>query len=181
MAAEMIELDQIEVASPCHASWAAMQGDQRVRFCRDCKLNVYNLSAMTRVEAQQLVQQREGRLCVRFYRRPDGTVLTRDCPIGFRAVRDRFFRTVAAIVGLTVTLLSGTLFAGALNRRAASGLLRPAQAFANWIEPARGMPPVMGTVPVMGGCAPPASPVPATPNPPISGPITQQQPRETPQ
>ena len=59
-----------------------MEGDDRVRFCGECELNVYNLSSMTEDEALKLVEEREGRLCVRFYQREDGTVLTSDCPVG---------------------------------------------------------------------------------------------------
>src|SRR5579872_1223747 len=78
-------LQNIRIASPCPASWEQMAGDERVRHCSECKLNVYNLSAMTRVEAEELLQRREGRLCVRYYRRKDGTILTQDCPRGLRA------------------------------------------------------------------------------------------------
>ena len=51
-----------------------MKGDQRVRFCDQCKLNVYNLSEMSRPAAERLVLQTEGRLCVRYYQRADGTM-----------------------------------------------------------------------------------------------------------
>ena len=73
---------QLKIASPCPASWDDMEGDDRARFCPECELNVYNLSAMTEEEALKLVKEREGRLCVRFYQRRDGTVLTTDCPVG---------------------------------------------------------------------------------------------------
>ena len=73
---------QLRVASPCRAPWENMDGDDRVRFCRECNRNVYNLSAMTEPEARRVVAEREGRLCVRFYQRTDGTVLTSDCPVG---------------------------------------------------------------------------------------------------
>ena len=83
-----MELDVIQVASPCSVPWDEMKGDDRVRFCRHCQLNVFNLSALPRDEAEALIAKREGRMCVRFYRRADGTVLTRDCPLGFcRAIR----------------------------------------------------------------------------------------------
>lgn len=75
-------LDNIRVAKPCSSSWDDMSGDDRVRFCRACKLNVYNLSGMSRRDATDLVQLVEGRLCVRYFRRKDGTVLTADCPLG---------------------------------------------------------------------------------------------------
>lgn len=89
-------LDRIELATPCSMDWDAMKGDARVRFCGACHLNVYNLSALTRLQAEELITKREGRLCVRFLRRADGTVLTQDCPVGLAAVVRQ--RTVAAMV-----------------------------------------------------------------------------------
>ena len=44
-------LDDIQIATPCSASWDDMRGDDRVRHCGDCRMNVYNLSEMTRAEA----------------------------------------------------------------------------------------------------------------------------------
>src|SRR6516165_4128226 len=91
-------LDNIRVASPCPASWEKMSGDDRVRHCQEGKLNVYNLSDMTRAEAEQLITSREGRLCVRFFRRADGTILTRDCPRGLRALSERVSRIAGAVL-----------------------------------------------------------------------------------
>ncbi|MCG3130137.1 MAG: hypothetical protein FLDDKLPJ_00885 [Phycisphaerae bacterium] len=102
-------LDRVRVASPCPASWENMTGDDRSRFCGQCNLHVYNLSDMTRDEAESLLRQREGRLCVRYYQRADGTILTRDCPVGLRAVRIRLVKTlgaVAAVVGLLFSALT---------------------------------------------------------------------------
>ena len=90
------DLDRVGVASPCPESWNGMEGDERVRFCERCALHVYNLSGMTRDEASDLVSGAEGRLCVRFFRRDDGTVLTRDCPVGLARRTGRFLRAVAA-------------------------------------------------------------------------------------
>jgi len=75
-------VDQVRVASPCHANWDDMEGDEKVRFCGACRLHVYNLSAMDVEEAAERIGEHEGRLCVRFYHREDGTVLTQDCPVG---------------------------------------------------------------------------------------------------
>jgi hypothetical protein len=72
----------VRVASPCKADWDKMTGDERVRFCHACKLNVYNISEMTTDEAEKLIIEKEGRLCIRMYRRKDGTLLNMDCPIG---------------------------------------------------------------------------------------------------
>ena len=75
-------LERVRIASPCAADWDKMQGDARKRFCGECKMNVYNLSAMTKSEAETLLINSEGRLCARFYRRADGTILTQNCPVG---------------------------------------------------------------------------------------------------
>lgn len=69
-----------------------MAGDDRVRYCGQCHLNVYNLSAMSAQEARKLVAKREGHLCVRFYQRRDGTVLTKNCPKGLKIVMRRLAR-----------------------------------------------------------------------------------------
>jgi hypothetical protein len=101
---ELQVLQEIRIASPCRASWEEMQGDDRSRFCDHCRLHVYNLSAMSPDEAAALVHEQEGRLCVRYYARNDGTMLTEDCPIGFQAARRRVLTRLAtaaaALVGL---------------------------------------------------------------------------------
>jgi hypothetical protein len=64
-------LDDIHIATPCNADWDAMVplDDERSRFCKKCNKSVYNLSAMSQTEAEKLVGEREGRMCVRFHRR----------------------------------------------------------------------------------------------------------------
>jgi hypothetical protein len=103
-------LNNIKIASPCSADWNAMMGDERKRYCGDCKLNVYNLSGMTRAEAENLLLNSEGRLCVRFYRRADGTVLTKDCPVGWQALKKRISKTAAAAFSMIAGIFGG-LFA----------------------------------------------------------------------
>src|SRR5437763_1113970 len=79
------QLGILKIASPCAEPWESMRGDERVRRCDLCKLNVYNLSELTSEEARQLLRRRvPGRICARFYRRFDGTVLTKDCNRGFK-------------------------------------------------------------------------------------------------
>jgi len=84
-----IPLDDITIAAPCHAAWDKMRGSDTVRFCQSCEKNVYNLSLMTRAEAEALIQEKEGGLCIRFARRADGTVITDNCPVGLRGARRR--------------------------------------------------------------------------------------------
>jgi hypothetical protein len=100
-------LRDIKIATPCPADWNAMTGDGRVRFCGQCQLNVYNLSGMSRADAERLVSNHEGRLCVRFYRRHDGTILTQDCPVGLRALRRRAARWATAAFTAAISFFSG--------------------------------------------------------------------------
>ena len=94
-------LSNVSIASPCNVSWDSMKGDNRVRFCDECHLNVYNLSDMKAVDAADLVQQSEGHLCIKFYQRTDGTMLTTDCPKGLRPkIRWAAGRVAAAIVAI---------------------------------------------------------------------------------
>src|SRR5215471_6901845 len=98
-------LDNIRIAAPCKASWDNMQGDDRIRYCGLCRQNVYSLSEMNRDEATNLVLSHQGRTCIRFYRRSDGTLLTRDCPIGLRAMRRRLLLSVTAMGVLVISVL----------------------------------------------------------------------------
>ena len=100
-------LNNIKIASPCSADWNEMIGDERTRFCGECKLNVYNLSGMSKREAENLLINSEGRLCVRFYKRSDGTILTKDCPVGWQAIKQRVSKTATAFASLVFAALSG--------------------------------------------------------------------------
>jgi len=81
-----------------------MAGDERVRHCALCSLNVYNFAEMTREEVRELLMRTEGRVCARLYRRADGTLLTGDCPTGLRAMRRRASRVAAALIAALCTL-----------------------------------------------------------------------------
>ncbi len=96
-------LSEIRIASPCSVDWDQMQGNDRVRHCAACNLNVYNLSALTEQEIRQLVAAREGRLCARMYRRRDGTVLTGDCPVGLKAAVRRLSRIAGAVLSVVMS------------------------------------------------------------------------------
>jgi len=102
-------LERVGVASPCTASWDDMIGDERVRFCGLCAKNVYNLSGMLGEEAERLLQETAGEeMCVRLYRRADGTVLTADCPEGARRVRRRRAAVAAVAGGIAGALLASS-------------------------------------------------------------------------
>ncbi len=108
-------LDNLRVASPYPANWDEMYGNERKRFCASCKLNVYNLSAMTKPQAEQFLMNSEGRVCVRYYRRADGTVLTQNCPVGWQRVKQRVSRVATAVFSLIAGFFGG-IFAYGLFR-----------------------------------------------------------------
>jgi hypothetical protein len=99
-------LDQIEIASPCTVSWETMNGDDLVRHCSQCSLSVYNISEMSKSEAETLVRVKEGRLCIRMYKRFDGTVITNDCPVGLRKLKQSLQLISRAAAALLTFLLS---------------------------------------------------------------------------
>jgi hypothetical protein len=103
-------LDTLQLASPCPARWEDMTGDARKRHCAQCDLDVHNISEMTRDEAEGLLATlAHGRVCAQFYRRRDGTILTRDCPLGIAAARARVLKSaarIAAALGLAVLAAS---------------------------------------------------------------------------
>jgi hypothetical protein len=104
-----------------------MYGDERKRFCKQCKLSVYNLSGMSREEAERLVMNAEGRLCVRFYRRADGTMITQDCPVGWARIKQRTRIYATAAMSMLMALLTGMFFVSLFRStpRATVGLMLP--------------------------------------------------------
>src|SRR5215203_982280 len=106
MTKQTFDINKLRVAAPCSVSWEAMTGDERARHCDSCQLNVYNISEMTRAEAEDLITGREGRLCIRLYKRADGTVLTKDCPVGLRAYQKRIARFAGAALATVLGLFS---------------------------------------------------------------------------
>jgi hypothetical protein len=100
-------LDGVRVAAPCPADWNKMVGDERVRYCGQCSLHVYNLSGMTKRDAERLVANAEGRLCIRYYRRADGSILTRNCPVGLSALKQRVSRIAGAVLSAALGFFAG--------------------------------------------------------------------------
>jgi hypothetical protein len=92
-----VKLEDIRVATPCRADWNEMLGDDRVRFCTKCSKQVFNLSELTRAEAEALIAERHGGLCGRYYQRADGTILLADCTVGGSGARARSFVLATAL------------------------------------------------------------------------------------
>jgi hypothetical protein len=109
-------LKHVHIASPCNADWDQMIGSERVRFCGQCSLNVYNLSSMSRIDAEQLIEHNEGRLCIRYYRRSDGSIITKNCPVGLRALKRRMSYLARAVSAAILSFLAGFGFSELLSQ-----------------------------------------------------------------
>jgi hypothetical protein len=100
-------LSHVRVAAPCRADWERMRGNERVRFCDQCSMNVYNLSNMAKKDAEALILNTEGRLCVRYYSRADGSIIIENCPVGLRALKRRVSGFSRAVVSSVLSFFAG--------------------------------------------------------------------------
>ena len=138
----------VKIKNPCPASWDEMEGNDRARFCKLCKLNVYNLSGMTREQASNLLAEKEGRLCVRYFQREDGTILTEDCSV-VRASRAR--RHAATMAMFCIMFLACGVLAQSgyslshsdfeLVRNSYVYQFKPVKAAVDWAEKTLAPPP----------------------------------------
>lgn len=101
-------MKEAQIAAPCHVNWEDMTGDDKQRFCGDCKLNVLNAEAMTDDEVlQALLKAQNGeRVCMQIYKRADGTILTQNCPKGIKLIRERARQAAAWLAGALSMMLS---------------------------------------------------------------------------
>jgi hypothetical protein len=106
----MMRQEDVMIAAPCSAKWDDMQGAGAIRFCHLCELNVYDTKLMSEAEISELMslnEQNGRQTCLKLYRRADGTLLTRDCPIG-RRIKDRCAKA-GMLVRAAVLLVLGWL------------------------------------------------------------------------
>jgi hypothetical protein len=153
-------LDDVKIATPCHARWDDMIGDDKVRFCGKCQKDVFNLSAMTRDDAETLLRERSGSMCARLFRRTDGTVMTADCPVGVRAKR---VRRLAIVVGGGMAAAAATTLYGYSERQGK-------------IPPCDAQPHAMGAVAFTAQPPPTSAPADSTFAHPVMGGLPPQPP-----
>lgn len=154
MSETKINLNNVRIASPCAKKWEELAGDERVRFCAHCQLNVYNFSAMTKAEVESFLMKAEGRVCGRVYRRADGTMLTQDCPVGLRAVKQRVSSMAATAFLAVMGFFGGTGYAQQIQSKTKTNVQRSLRRFEQ--------PPIQGTVYDQLGTAIPRATVRAT-------------------
>lgn len=98
-------IDRLTIATPCDMSWEEMAGDDRKRFCGECRKHVYDIASMTSDEVADLLGDGMNLPCVRLYRRQNGRVMTADCPVGVRERVWRNLRRRAAWMGSLFAML----------------------------------------------------------------------------
>lgn len=99
-------LDNLMIAAPCSQSWDSMPGTDIVRHCGACDRSVYNISAMTNIEAENFLRKHGDSQCMRFYRRSDGTILTDNCPVALRQGRDNLTKLIKFAAGFVAVLVA---------------------------------------------------------------------------
>ena len=113
-------VDRVEIQTPCDVAWDSMYGDDQVRHCGRCRQNVYNVAALPRADALRLIASRE-RVCLRIYRRPDGTVVTADCWSRLRAARRRGIWAFAGMLVVVGWAQLAAIFVGLAGLRSCAG------------------------------------------------------------
>src|SRR5215208_4954218 len=143
-------LEHVKVAAPCPADWSKMVGDERARYCDRCSLHVYNLTGMTRREAEALVASTEGRLCVRFYRREDGTILTRNCPVGLSALKRRAAHAATATLTAVLGFFAGLGLNFGIDRALSPSVMEESAVPAPPVPDVRAPPVLVEEAPAVG-------------------------------
>lgn len=119
-------LDRIQIKKPCNSDWDSMLGNDQVRFCEHCALTVHDLSQMTRKRARRLIAKSNGRICVRYTRRPDGSLVTRAMPQKLFRIGRRASRIAAGAFSATLSLAAPVANASIERLTVTQGSVAPA-------------------------------------------------------
>lgn len=72
-------LDSICIAMPCSVDWSQMKGNDEIRLCSGCNKNVYNISAISKMEAESILSA-PTLPCIQLFRQDDGVIVTDERP-----------------------------------------------------------------------------------------------------
>jgi len=145
---------------PCSEPWTSMQGDERVRHCGACERDVYDLSAMTELEAEvRLLNASDVTPCIRYARDLDGHVVHRAAPRRYAPQH-----ATAAAAALSVTLAASMVHATDRQPAQCIAYEQPAPAppasappsSGAAMAPAAAPPSIPPIPPPLGGAPPPA-------------------------
>ena len=134
----------LQIGTPCPKRWDDMSGDAKRRFCQHCQLHVHNLSAMKPGERSQFVTESDGRACISYEIRPDGTMVT---PSRWQWVL-RPLRAFAALIAALLPFAFSSCASSGSNRRLAGVPMPPPDA------PAHNAPEKSGNAMLLGAVAP---------------------------
>jgi hypothetical protein len=127
-------LNNVTIPAPCTADWDSMVGNDQVRFCEHCTLDVHNLSLLTRNQAQRLVTRSKGRLCIRFHHDSTGRPIT--LPVAQKLHR----------IGRRVSRIAAGAFTATLSVTSAVAQNSANSQSGNWIPPNAPQPQARWTV-----------------------------------
>jgi len=139
-----IRLEQLVIREPCPMDWETMPQSGAGRFCSHCSKQVHDLTLMPRDDAERLVCESAGRLCIRMQYAADGTVVTLDYQQN-PARRGWGFWTGIGLIGAIATWVIG----GVLGRSVGS---RSGMALGGVMYP----PPLTATLPISSTAVSPA-------------------------
>jgi hypothetical protein len=121
-------LNNLIIPKPCTADWNSMVGNDQVRFCGHCSHQVHNLSALTRNQAERLVAQSNGRLCVRYHQDPAGRPALLPATRKLHRISRRVSRLAASAFTASLSVSTALAQERALYRTALHVLRLPSQA-----------------------------------------------------
>jgi hypothetical protein len=70
----------LRIQTPCTKTWEQLSGCGAKRFCSECSLHVHDAKQLTREQAERLVAESTGALCMRMQFDPIGAPLFLDTP-----------------------------------------------------------------------------------------------------
>jgi hypothetical protein len=92
------------VPNPCHEDWDKLTPEERGHFCTVCQTKVWDLSSLTKEEAEEFLRETEGDLCVS-YEEKGGEVVHREAPV---VPLGRLVRRLPAAAGFSLALAACT-------------------------------------------------------------------------
>ncbi|MCP9493114.1 MAG: carboxypeptidase-like regulatory domain-containing protein [Pyrinomonadaceae bacterium MAG19_C2-C3] len=110
-------LERVRVPQACDASWNEMTARADTgarRLCEHCAREVHDLSEMTKAEAEDLIGNAKGRVCVRLVRDANGRVVTKDA-LTKDAASERFTPTLYGITRRASSIAAASAFSAALT------------------------------------------------------------------
>src|SRR5262249_52164143 len=116
MASKTDYLERVYVVSPCKANWESMAGTDQARHCAECNRQVYDLSKMTRRQAEHLIIITQGRFCARITRGPNGDVVTQEEP-GLHLITKHASPVATAVVSAAITVGSAAPALAGIHRQ----------------------------------------------------------------